>query len=143
MLPYVSVNAEHNWVCLGMETFFLHNLSINRVWGRVHCTRNSCLSILAKTPQFKVSSLPSSPWYARSPLQNGLPFCSEITWWNSFKHEVKQFCPKSASSYCVSWLSLLSSSRCTWMFLNWKTVHIKVFLCFFVCVLLQSPDFWF
>lgn len=53
MFPYVSVNAEHNWVCLGMETFFLHNLSINHVCGRVHFTRNSFLSILAKNPQCK------------------------------------------------------------------------------------------
>lgn len=53
MFPYVSVNAEHNWVCLGMETFFLHNLSINHVCGRVHFTRNSFFSSLAKTPQCK------------------------------------------------------------------------------------------
>lgn len=53
VFPYVSVNAEHNWVCLGMETFFLHNLSINHVCGRVHFTRNSFLSILAKNPQCK------------------------------------------------------------------------------------------
>lgn len=58
MFPYVSVNAERNWVCLGMETFFLHDLSINRVWERVHFTRNSFLSILARNLQLKISSFP-------------------------------------------------------------------------------------
>lgn len=36
MFPYVSVNAERNWVCLGMETFFYHDLSISLVQGSVH-----------------------------------------------------------------------------------------------------------
>lgn len=61
MFPYVSVNAEHNWVCLGMETFFLLGLSINQVWGKAHLTRNNFLSILHKNTPFKIFPLVPPP----------------------------------------------------------------------------------